>query len=81
MNARTAGGPFKSPEDLMRRARLRPGAMLTLARADAFNSLKLSRRETLWHVAALEADELPLLRPEDATERTGNISQCQVIYS
>ena len=36
MNARTAGGPFKSPEDLMRRARLRPGAMLTLARADAF---------------------------------------------
>ena len=73
MNARTAGGPFKSPEDLMRRARLRPGAMLTLARADAFDSLKLSRRETLWHVAALEADELPLLRPEDATERTGNI--------
>ncbi len=73
MDARKAGGPFKSPEDLMRRARLRPGAMLTLARADAFDSLKLSRRETLWHVAALEADELPLLRPEDATERTGNI--------
>ena len=73
IEARKAGGPFKSPEDLMRRARLRPGAMLTLARADAFDSLKLSRRETLWHVAALEADELPLLRPEDATERTGNI--------
>ena len=41
MNARTAGGPFKSPEDLMRRAKLRPGAMLTLARADAFDSLEL----------------------------------------
>ncbi len=73
IEARKAGGPFKSPEDLMRRAKLRPGAMLTLARADAFDSLKLSRRETLWHVAALEADELPLFRPEDVTERTGNI--------
>jgi error-prone DNA polymerase len=73
MDARKAGGPFKSPEELMRRARLRPSAMLTLARADAFDSLKFSRRETLWHVAGLEADELPLFRPEDATERTGNI--------
>jgi error-prone DNA polymerase len=73
IEARTAGGLFKSPEDLMRRARLKPGAMLTLARADAFDSLNFSRRETLWHVAALETDELPLFRPEDVTERTGNI--------
>ncbi len=42
--------------------------MLTLARADAFGTLKFSRRETLWHVAGLEADELPLFN-----ERTGNI--------
>ena len=73
MDARKTGGPFKSPEDLMRRARLKSGAMLTLARADAFDSLKVSRRETLWHVAALETDELPLFRPQDVTERTGNI--------
>ena len=44
-----------------------------MTRADAFDSLKVSRRETLWHVAALETDELPLFRPQDVTERTGNI--------
>ena len=47
--------------------------MLTLARADAFGSLDFGRRETLWNVAGLEANELPLFRPGDATERTGNI--------
>ncbi len=73
MEARKAGGAFKSPEDLMRRANLRPAAMLTLARADAFGSLDSGRRETLWNVAGLEANELPLFRPGDATERTGNI--------
>jgi len=60
MTARTMGGRFKSPEDLMRRAKLRPSAMLTLARADAFGSLDLGRRETLWDVTGLEVDELPL---------------------
>ncbi len=55
----------------MRRAKLGPAAMLTLARADAFGSLDLERRETLWHVAGLESNELPLLRPEDATETAG----------
>src|SRR5208337_2699361 len=66
--ARAKGGPFQTPEDLMRRAKLGPAAMRTLARADAFGSLELGRRETLWHVAGLEADELPLLGPEVITE-------------
>jgi error-prone DNA polymerase len=60
VGARKAGGAFESPEDLMRRAKLGPAAMLTLARADAFGSLDLGRRETLWNVAGLEANELPL---------------------
>ena len=60
MEARKTGGAFKSPEDLMRRAKLKPSAMLTLARADAFGSLDFGRRETLWDVAGLEANELPL---------------------
>ncbi len=60
MEARKAGGAFKSPEDLMRRAKLKPSAMLTLARADAFGSLDFGRRETLWNVAGLETNELPL---------------------
>ena len=71
MEARKTGGPFKSPEGLMRRAKLGTAAMLTLTRADAFGSLDLGRRETLWHVAGLEANELPLFRPKDATETAG----------
>ena len=59
--ARQQGGPFLTPEDLMRRAKLAPAAMRTLARADVFGSLDLGRRETLWHVAGLEADVLPLV--------------------
>jgi error-prone DNA polymerase len=61
VEARASGGPFNSPEDLMRRAKLGLPAMLTLARADAFSSLDLNRRETLWEVAGLEADEPPLV--------------------
>ncbi len=76
VEARIAGGPFKSPEDLMRRARLRPSAMLTLARADAFGSLDSGRRETLWNVAGLEADELPLMAGRDpAIQMTGAAPQ------
>jgi error-prone DNA polymerase len=54
-------GPFQTPEDLLRRAKLGPAAMRTLARADAFGSMELGRRETLWDVSGLETDELPLL--------------------
>ena len=61
MEARAEGGPFRTPEDLMRRAKLGPAAMRTFSRADAFGSLDLGRRESLWHVAGLEPDDLPLL--------------------
>ena len=77
IKARAVGGAFKSPEDLMRRARLKPSAMLTLARADAFGSLDLGRRETLWRVTGLEAERLPLFSPENATETAGNIHEAK----
>jgi error-prone DNA polymerase len=67
--ARRQGGPFRTPEDLMRRAKLNPATMRTLARADAFGSLDLERRETLWDVAGLEADLLPLM--EQPSSRGG----------
>ena len=63
MEART-GGSFSTPEDLMRRAKLGSAAMLTLARADAFDSLDLGRRESLWNVFGLEEDVLPLFNNE-----------------
>jgi len=66
VEARAACGPFRSAEDLMRRAKLGPAAMLTLARADAFGSLDMGRRETLWDVAGLEADDLPLFAQPDS---------------
>ena len=61
VEARRQGGPFLTAEDLMRRAKLKPAVLRTLARADAFGSLDLGRRETLWDVAGLEADVLPLM--------------------
>jgi error-prone DNA polymerase len=61
IEARQQDGRFRTPEDLMHRAKLGPAAMRTLARADAFGSLDLGRRATLWHVSGLEPDNLPLL--------------------
>jgi len=58
--ARQAGGPFKSVEDLRRRARLSHAALERLAHADAFRSLGLDRRRALWEAAALKPDEAPL---------------------
>lgn len=41
-------GPFRSPDDLARRAGLGRGHLLRLSQADAFKSLKLDRRAALW---------------------------------
>jgi error-prone DNA polymerase len=65
--ARKEGGPFVSAEDVMRRANLRPSTMLTLARADAFGSLDLDRRKSLWSVSGLESGGLPLFGCDDAS--------------
>ncbi|MGO9546616.1 MAG: error-prone DNA polymerase, partial [Rhodomicrobium sp.] len=72
VEARQQGGSFRTPEDLMRRAKLGPAAMRTLARADAFGSRDLGRRETLWEVSGLEADVLPLL-PSPCPSPRGDI--------
>jgi error-prone DNA polymerase len=82
VEARQKGGPFLTPEDLMRRAKLNPAAMRTLARADAFGSLALERRETLWHVAGLEADVLPLQQniPETPQALSGIVTDAGALY-
>ncbi|MCS7046275.1 MAG: error-prone DNA polymerase, partial [Gemmataceae bacterium] len=52
-------GPFASFDDFLHRTSLRGAAVKALARADAFRSLKLTRRAALWQ--ALPRDEpLPL---------------------
>jgi error-prone DNA polymerase len=58
------GRGFDSVRDLWLRTGLPPKALQTLAHADAFNSLGLSRRDALWAVKALQKagdkDNLPL---------------------
>ena len=59
--ASARGNGYQSPEDLWRRAGCSPRILNTLAEADGFAGLGLSRREALWHVKAIKgAEPLPL---------------------
>ncbi|MDG4576134.1 MAG: error-prone DNA polymerase [Defluviicoccus sp.] len=55
--------PFASIAEIAARAGLAPRTLETLARADAFGSLKLDRRCALWAVLGLEEEPLPLFAP------------------
>jgi error-prone DNA polymerase len=66
LEARAAGGPFASVEQLWRRSGVKPAALERLARADAFRALGLDRRQALWAVKALRDVPLPLLAERDA---------------
>ena len=57
---RAAGGAFADPQDLWRRCRLNRTALAQLARADAFRSVGLDRRQAAWAVSALGPEPLPL---------------------
>ena len=64
--AREAGGPFVSPADLARRARLSRGDLARLAAAGALASLGTGRREALWTAPVLpERVARPLPLPGD----------------
>ncbi len=54
------GEGYGAPRDLWRRAGLGAGALERLARADAFRSLGLDRRQALWALKGLGAPALPL---------------------
>ncbi|HVJ00608.1 MAG TPA: error-prone DNA polymerase, partial [Sphingomonas sp.] len=66
LDARETGGPFASIEQLWRRSGVKPAALERLARADAFQSLGINRREALWSVKALRDAPLLLLAESDA---------------
>jgi error-prone DNA polymerase len=53
--------PYRDPADLWRRGGLSKRQILALARADAFASMGLTRRDVLWAVRAFSEAELPLL--------------------
>lgn len=53
--------PYRNPADLWRRSGLTKRQIVALARADAFATLGLSRRDVLWAVRGLSDAPLPLL--------------------
>ncbi|CAN5442035.1 hypothetical protein BH09ACT4_BH09ACT4_23410 [soil metagenome] len=53
---REAKGPFRSMEDLVRRARLTRSQLESLATAGAFDTLDLKRREALWRAGSAAED-------------------------
>ncbi|WP_431469047.1 error-prone DNA polymerase [Sphingosinithalassobacter sp. LHW66-3] len=61
--------PFASVEDMWRRSGVPLAALEKLARADAFASLGLDRRQALWAIKGLGEKPLPLFAAADALER------------
>lgn len=66
--AEKRGDGYGSPQSLWRRAKLDVRALEALARADAFGSMNLSRRDALWAVKALTAAAPPLLAGLETAE-------------
>ncbi|QDH74454.1 error-prone DNA polymerase [Brevundimonas sp. M20] len=70
--AARAEGPFTDLDDLHLRARLTPAAMDRLAEADAYGSLKLSRRQGMWAArGAPPAASAPLFEAMGLREADG----------
>lgn len=70
--AARAEGPFTDLDDLRLRARLTPAAMDRLAEADAYGSLKLSRRQGMWAArGAPPAASAPLFEAMGLREADG----------
>ncbi len=63
-----AARPFRSIEELARKADLPSRALRLLADADAFRSLGLDRRQALWEVRRTPANTLPLFEAAQARE-------------
>ena len=68
--------PYPSIPELARRTGLGTGALVRMAKADAFASLGLSRREASWAIKGLRDEALPLF--EAAEQRTQEIVPEQI---
>ena len=64
--------PYRDPADLWRRSGLSKRQIVALARADAFASLGLSRRDVLWAVRGFSDAPLPLLDARPADDATSS---------
>jgi error-prone DNA polymerase len=61
--------PFRSILEISRRTQLPVSALVQLAKADAFRSLNLTRREASWAIKTLRDDTLPLFEDADRREQ------------
>jgi error-prone DNA polymerase len=66
------GNGYPDPLALWRRARLPPPTLERLARADAFTSQGLNRREALWAVKILGPEPLPLFAAAQEEEQAND---------
>lgn len=64
----TLGRDFADPSEINRLARLTAPVLERLARADAYASMKLRRRDALWAVRALPPEPLPLFEAGENRE-------------
>ncbi|WP_127114704.1 error-prone DNA polymerase [Shimia sediminis] len=74
------GNGYRSVEDVWRRAGISPPVLLRLAEADAFRSLRMTRREALWQARAIRSEQpLPLfagdMDGEGIVEPAANLPQ------
>jgi error-prone DNA polymerase len=67
--AAARGNGYPDPLALWRKAGVKPAALEALARADAYRSMGLDRREALWAVKGLPAESLPLFAAAGEEER------------
>ena len=67
--AHRAGEPYRSVEEVWRRADVPAAALERLAEADAFRGIGLDRRQALWAVKGLADTVLPLFAAADAPRR------------
>jgi len=62
--------PYRTVEDVWRRAHVPVAALERLAEADAFGALGLDRRQALWAIRGLSDARLPLFDQEEKEEET-----------
>ena len=67
--ARLGDAPYRSVEDMLRRAHVPVAALERLAEADAFGALGLNRRQALWAIRGLSDARLPLFDEKEKRRR------------
>lgn len=68
VGARPRAG-YQSVDELWHRAGVTAGSLVKLAKADAFGSMEIARREALWAIRALRDEPLPLFAAAAEAER------------